>query len=402
MGLLPPAVAKLRVHPAIGIARLSTADEQGDYYFVYGKPPADYKSKSLMKRQAVQFRLITYDAQNRAIEELTADRLDSLGIDAVWRVRAANLKISRQMGKDAESLRAEASSDRTDGRLVAQLPSFDEGADIPLGRITPQGLFIPPRAGVFRRRRTDPIPADDQLQSPDFSDNTSDGPVTVTLTDRNTGRPINVLTLGARVLVTPKDYSPDVNDDDPGLFPRPKKTLEKWLVDSLGLPNQPPPTPLNQTAREFDRAALRPGTSTFAPGIEIHPLNLPGGGTLRDRLYPSSQTGDPDEVRVRPKTGPGDAGSDPGELTSGLCSPWQFDFILCTCNYWAAQRPDKSFKDPASADEVRWLRRRVADTGATPPVLETPKDIIDHVDQLGVVRRIGGRRVETERTEDIP
>jgi hypothetical protein len=30
----------------------------------------------------------------------------------------------------------------------------------------------------------------------------------------------------------------------------------------------------------------------------------------------------------------------PGELTRGLCSPWQNDFKECACYYWAASRPD--------------------------------------------------------------
>ncbi|MFM6129992.1 MAG: hypothetical protein ACKPBV_14905, partial [Sphaerospermopsis kisseleviana] len=31
---------------------------------------------------------------------------------------------------------------------------------------------------------------------------------------------------------------------------------------------------------------------------------------------------------------------DPGELTQGLCSPWQNDYRECACYYWAASRPD--------------------------------------------------------------
>jgi hypothetical protein len=30
----------------------------------------------------------------------------------------------------------------------------------------------------------------------------------------------------------------------------------------------------------------------------------------------------------------------PGELTQGLCSPWQNDFRECSCYYWASARPD--------------------------------------------------------------
>ncbi|MBC7907108.1 MAG: hypothetical protein H7Y60_10225 [Rhodospirillaceae bacterium] len=30
----------------------------------------------------------------------------------------------------------------------------------------------------------------------------------------------------------------------------------------------------------------------------------------------------------------------PGEMTQGLCSPWQNDFRECVCYYWASSRPD--------------------------------------------------------------
>jgi hypothetical protein len=30
----------------------------------------------------------------------------------------------------------------------------------------------------------------------------------------------------------------------------------------------------------------------------------------------------------------------PGEMTQGLCAPWQNDYRECACYYWAASRPD--------------------------------------------------------------
>ena len=32
--------------------------------------------------------------------------------------------------------------------------------------------------------------------------------------------------------------------------------------------------------------------------------------------------------------------AEPGELTQGLCSPWQNDYRECACYYWSASRPD--------------------------------------------------------------
>ncbi|MFO0613385.1 MAG: hypothetical protein U0414_12390 [Polyangiaceae bacterium] len=51
------------------------------------------------------------------------------------------------------------------------------------------------------------------------------------------------------------------------------------------------------------------------------------------------------ELRVRPFF-EGDTAvispalAQPGELTQGLCSPWQNDYRECSCYYWAAARPD--------------------------------------------------------------
>ncbi|MCG3134137.1 MAG: hypothetical protein HMLKMBBP_01424 [Planctomycetes bacterium] len=51
------------------------------------------------------------------------------------------------------------------------------------------------------------------------------------------------------------------------------------------------------------------------------------------------------ELTVRPFFEPGTvvisrALAQPGELTQGLCSPWQNDYRECSCYYWASARPD--------------------------------------------------------------
>jgi hypothetical protein len=38
--------------------------------------------------------------------------------------------------------------------------------------------------------------------------------------------------------------------------------------------------------------------------------------------------------------------AEPGELTQGLCSPWQNDYRECACYYWAASRPDYVTVEP--------------------------------------------------------
>ena len=38
----------------------------------------------------------------------------------------------------------------------------------------------------------------------------------------------------------------------------------------------------------------------------------------------------------------------PGELTQGLCAPWQNDYRECACYYWAASRPDYVNVEPST------------------------------------------------------
>jgi hypothetical protein len=51
----------------------------------------------------------------------------------------------------------------------------------------------------------------------------------------------------------------------------------------------------------------------------------------------------------------------PGELSQGLCSPWQNDYRECACYYWAASRPDYINVEPADDGASRgdnWMQRQ--------------------------------------------
>lgn len=52
--------------------------------------------------------------------------------------------------------------------------------------------------------------------------------------------------------------------------------------------------------------------------------------------------------------------ADAGELTQGLCSPWQNDFRECSCYYWASARPDYVNVEPAASGGSRgdsWFQK---------------------------------------------
>jgi len=58
----------------------------------------------------------------------------------------------------------------------------------------------------------------------------------------------------------------------------------------------------------------------------------------------------------------------PGELTQGLCSPWQNDYRECSCYYWASARPDFVNVEASPAGTAvgdNWLQK--ARTGAYVP-----------------------------------
>lgn len=55
----------------------------------------------------------------------------------------------------------------------------------------------------------------------------------------------------------------------------------------------------------------------------------------------------------------------PGELTHGLCSPWQNDYRECACYYWAASRPDFVNIEPGAAGQSRgdtWMAKERSGT----------------------------------------
>jgi hypothetical protein len=50
----------------------------------------------------------------------------------------------------------------------------------------------------------------------------------------------------------------------------------------------------------------------------------------------------------------------PGELTQGLCSPWQNDYRECSCYYWASARPDYVNVEPTAtgmSNGDNWLQK---------------------------------------------
>jgi hypothetical protein len=285
---------------------------------------------------------------------------------------------------------AEASSnDANGGDLVGSLPGFAEGAAIPMGKITAAGLFIPPKARAFRMVAGEAIP--DYPGTDRITDNSSDGSISVRLTAGE--RVLDVLP--ACIVVCGHDFSPDTSEPE---------TLIDFFKEELQIsPTAPSGNLHNQAARALDEAALKSSTADFAPGVEMS-LGRRREETevvdVKSVFYSSSQDQrvDPRESRVRYKTSLADAGPGavPGQLTSGLCSPWQSDYMACI-GYWTEHLPPEVYLREDAATIVKEFRKQYADTSATAATLTTGDDLDRHIDQVGVARLRSGKKVETER-----
>jgi hypothetical protein len=58
----------------------------------------------------------------------------------------------------------------------------------------------------------------------------------------------------------------------------------------------------------------------------------------------------------------------PGEITSNLCSPWQWDFADCYCYYWASSKPDLVVGISGEAQVLNFQRHRDEREPVRPPV----------------------------------
>ncbi len=393
-------VVAFKIHPAIGIARVANSED----FFVFGTKPDSYKSNGLMKRQAVQFRIFAYGANNVGLGELTKGVLNQLNLHPVWSADVANRKLeftaSQPGGIGGGAQRvfgATASSDdASGGKLVGELPAFAEGQAIPLGQITSEGVFIPPKGGVFRETPGTPVP-DFPMHTARIADSTSDGVVRVKLNGAAAALPV----VPAWIVVAPQDFSPDVDPEPVRL-----ESLLVRLKEDIATDAGSTGSIHNEAARRIDELSIKPATGDFNPGFEVSFGARSNVANVKALFYDSNSDPliDPREMRVREKSGTSPGGAVPGQLTSGLCSPWQTDFTACI-GYWSENLPTEAYLDEDTNTFVSVYRRSYANTDPfTDDRLTSGDDFTDHQDKIGIVREQNGKQVETERQpgDDIP
>ncbi|WP_054813751.1 LodA/GoxA family CTQ-dependent oxidase [Nocardia arizonensis] len=230
----PPTIAYAAIYPGIGFARVGNSPDQ---YFlgpeVPGRPvDAEGRFKDRqgrIKRQAARFRLYGFAADGTALREITA-----ADADIVWTVHLANKKAAwaEFRGAAAEAAAAaggtplpprNASVAERDSLIIDPGPRtvtgpgargirFDggefRGVGVELGELrTDEAGRLLVLGGAGRSESVDGRPVRDYANNDNWFDDTSDGPVTATVT-LSGGRPIPVT--GAWVVVGPPDYAPAV------------------------------------------------------------------------------------------------------------------------------------------------------------------------------------------------
>lgn len=233
-------IVRAAIHPAIGIARIG--DSKGEFFIgpevvnpPFEKPEYYRDATGALKRQAARFRIYGFNAQGGVVRELTSDNADIewtahlANRKAQWYQfqaaldipEAAAMSVPRRNAKFAD--RAALAIDPGPRSIAGASVSggadhmFDTGkfkdTVVPLGEIRTDeaGRLIvlggigtsasPSNAPVFK-----PSDPDSFNNANDWYDDTSDGPVTATVSID--GKPIPVE--AAWVVVAPPNYAPDI------------------------------------------------------------------------------------------------------------------------------------------------------------------------------------------------
>lgn len=226
-------VIEARIHPAIGIARIGNSDE----YFIGPEvphatqpPQGGYRdAEGRLKRQAAQFRIYGYDKHGKVVAELTTSNAE-----IQWSVHVANKKaawydfdvaLDLPDSVNVRSARRNAAiQDRERARLLIdpgprsisganqKSAPFDTGEFF--GKRVYLGELLTDEAGrlVFlggKGKSESPLPGYSLVtfaNNPGWHDDTSDGPVSATVTISGRSIPVD----SAWVVTAPPNYSPDL------------------------------------------------------------------------------------------------------------------------------------------------------------------------------------------------
>jgi hypothetical protein len=210
-------ITAVKVHPAIGIARVGNSPDE----FFLGperlwdppNPDGGFKdARSRVKRQAARFRLFAYHDDGTVTELTAADT------DITWTVHVANRKaILRNPGAPAEDMTIDPGARTLAG--PGQREPFDGGTirfpgraevDVPLGeaRTDDEGHLLV-LGGLGTAASPGNVPITNVLDNAGWFDDVSDGPVTAHATVHATGEEFDAA--GAWVIVAPPKFAPQID-----------------------------------------------------------------------------------------------------------------------------------------------------------------------------------------------
>lgn len=378
-------VAAFKIHPAIGCARLANNDQYYEFFDYEEKRSAGqaqslkYMSvrdgKHWIMRQAVRFRIFAYRSDGSEIGELTEEVMGRLGVSATWTASVANRKLNVWSGGATPVVAAQASATAGETKRLEGDNPWRQGK-VWLGEITGNGLFIPPKGGVYRKTPNTTIPPYGSHRSDNgVLDTTSDGSISVTLAGAG-----DLPVLPACVVVAPQDHSPDVNPEQIDNFRN--RDFVKETRQLLAIPEG---AVLVGVGYAMDIAMMKTMNAEYSPGMEIC---LDGGVALpnpANAFLPRGQQ-HVDRNEIRPSYEAGHAQH--GQLTAGLCSTWQTDLNACL-NYWTSTYPNEvSF---STAPETRVLARKAFASNG--PQNSNPEWLNAYIDMMEP-----GRDVEQDPT----
>jgi L-Lysine epsilon oxidase N-terminal/L-lysine epsilon oxidase C-terminal domain/von Willebrand factor type A domain len=212
------AITAVKIHPAIGIARLGNSPDEfyigPERVWELPDPPGGFKdSQCRVKRQAARFRLYAYH-DDGSITEITAD-----DADISWTVHVVNKKaVTRNPGAPAADMTIDPGARTLEG--PDQREVFDTGkitfpgaavVTVPLGeaRTDDDGHLL-----VLGGFGTSASPTNQNitnfLDNAGWYDDVSDGPVTAHVTIQSTGDEFDAA--GAWAIVGPPKFAPQIEN----------------------------------------------------------------------------------------------------------------------------------------------------------------------------------------------
>jgi hypothetical protein len=367
-------VAVFKIHPAIGCARLANNDDYYEFFDYEAKRKAGqaqtlkYMSvrdgKHWIMRQAVRFRIFAYSANGSEIGELTEAIMGQLRITATWTASVANRKLNVWSQGQTAVVEAQASAAAGETKRLEGDNPWRQGK-VWLGEIAGNGLFIPPKGGVYRKTQNTVIPGYELHESDNgVLDTTSDGSISVSLAGAG-----NVPIVPACVVVSPQDHSPDVNPEQIA-----DDTNLDFVNETRQLLNIPQDATLVGVGYAMDIVMMKTMNGQYNPGMEISLKN--GGVALPNpasAFYPRGQQYI-DQNEIRPNYGV----AKHGQLTAGLCSAWQTDLSACL-DYWTSSYPDhvQYDADPTRRTLARQLFTSDGPRNSDPEWLNAYIDMMD-------------------------